>query len=464
MLAIRTIRYSPLVLTPVLAFLLVDCTKTPSSPTLTSQPALARRGGSANNDVLKTSPLDRAWALPGEQVVLSATTRLQGATLKWEQLADKFTLVVPSDNGRYIFTAPELAHPCDEQVHLFRATVTHNGVETSKTVSVYVENPGCHLSTANGLVSDDTTKLLIAKDGALFVGTRNGLTRYKDGETLNATTANDETLQVVTALGQADSMIFVGKARNIPLYPVKGFGVDIITQVQDQGFNWRKTTLYKDNYVTQVYFSPRKPNLPEILTARNYTTPGSVHLEGDLTFISTAIDILKGESIYAAVDYKDRTYFGGDGGIFEVKGSKEKQFDGSQWQGKGGLFGAGSNRSVRALAKDSNDNIWIGLQAGLFEKGGLLQYQPATDKWIGPNALPGGQDVRALAVDSKDNLWIATDNGLTRRSANGEFKNFTGEHGLQSTDIRDLAYSPEKDNLWIATGAGVTRWSLSQLK
>jgi|GEM_PF-6038431 len=425
--------------------------------------ACAPRRGNPNNDAISTSPPDHVWVSPGQQVALSAATKLQGATLTWEMISDTSPQVV-SDNGQYIFTAPQLAHPCDEQVFSFKATATLDGTETSKTISVNVENPGCHLSVANGLVSDDTTKLLIAKDGALFVGTRNGLTRYKDGQTQNATTAgNNETLQIVTALGQSDSLIFVGKARKLALYPTKGFGIDIL-QVQDSGFFWNNTPLYTNDYVSHVYFNPKTPNLPEVLAARNITTPGGVHLSADLSFKSTA-DILQGENIYAAVDYKGMTYFGGDGGIFVVKGHAVGQrFDGSQWQGKGGFLGMASNRSVRALAKDSGDNIWIGLQAGVFEEGGLVRYQPATGTWEGPIKLPGGQDVRALAVDSNDNLWIATDNGLTERKANGEFKNFAGEHGLQSSDIRDLAYSPEKENLWIATGAGVTRWSLAQLR
>jgi ligand-binding sensor domain-containing protein len=120
------------------------------------------------------------------------------------------------------------------------------------------------------------------------------------------------------------------------------------------------------------------------------------------------------------------------------------------------------------LQRDGFGKIWIGLQAGMYEAGGIVQYTPGTSditqgKWSQVTQLPSGNDVRALAVDGNNSLWIATNDGLTLRKADGTLKVFKTSDGLPSNDIRDIAYHIETENLWIATSAGAARWSVPQV-
>ncbi len=418
----------------------------------------------AANEDITISPSDTVWLVPGQKLTLSATSKRPGAQLSWEGVA----------GASYIYEAPTLAYPCETKEVSLTATATLDQIVKTRKMKIFVQNKSCQLNEASGLSSNDTTKLLLGKDKSLYIGTRSGLTWFKDGTATKILLAgNNEILQVVTALAQDDTYLYVGKARKLGPYPIKGFGVDRF-KFRGTRYTPEQQAIFTDNYVSAIFFSRSGDTLvPEVLAAANYTTPGIVHRPTDLASIqgnpTTGSDLLKGESLYAGIEVGNRTYYGGDGGVWEFEDEKLiERFDGNEWNGKGGFLGMGSNRSVRALAADSAGTVWVGLQSGIFAKGGIVSLQPATSdapkaNWSGPVTLTGaGNDVRALAVDSADNLWIATDNGLVRRNVDGVFAVYGANSGLPSNDIRDLVYDANTSNLWIATGAGVQRWSLAQ--
>jgi hypothetical protein len=391
---------------------------------------------------------NEAWIAPGEKLAISATTKLPEATLKWERIIDGNKTPL-SASGQFLFEAPTLDYPCQTKEFFLIATATQGKVEASKTMSVHVQNPVCVLNETSGLTSNETTRLLLASDDTLYVGTKTGLNHFSDGRITKF-----PALQIITALAEVDSSIWIGKAQTFGPQAVRGFGAAKVRYLSGK-YIWDDKASFADNYVSAINSNASRP---EIIAADNYIPNGGVS------------DKLKGESLYAAITVNQLTYYGGDGGVFVYRDDTSiARFDGSQWRGKSGFLGIGSNRSVRALAHDTSGNIWIGLQAGAFEAGGLVQYRPATGflasgTWAVPIALPGGNDVRSLAVDSEDNLWIATNNGLVRRSNDGRFENYAGRYGLPSADIRDVVYHAQTGHLWIATSQGVVRWSLAQIK
>jgi hypothetical protein len=327
--------------------LIFGCSLESNPKTKSSKTYRARFRGTTPlaSDDIAISAGDTAWLAPGEKLTLLASTKLPGAQLKWEGIANG-TQVVLSQDASLVFEAPALSEPCETKKIPLTASATQGQTVKSRTTTVVVQNKHCLLKESTGISSK----------------------RFER-----------RPVDMKSALG--------------------------------------------------------------------------------------------GERLYAELEFNGRTYYAGDGGIWEYRGDKFiDRFDGSQWNGRSGFLGISSNRSVRALAADESGNIWLGLQSGIFAKGGLVQFQPATNdtpnpSWTGPIALPGaGNDIRALAVDSWSNLWIATDKGLVQRSSNGVFTNFGANSGLPSNDILDVAYDKGTGNLWIETSAGVERWSLAQLR
>ncbi len=86
--------------------------------------------------------------------------------------------------------------------------------------------------------------------------------------------------------------------------------------------------------------------------------------------------------------------------------------------------------SIRAIAGDNSNHLWIGTEGG-----GLLKFNLADMshvRYTRANGLPSNSVLNIL-IDGKENLWCSTYNGLTRFSqAKNEFSNYIVSDGLQS--------------------------------
>lgn len=436
------------------------------------------RGGVKINeasDVIVT-PKDALWLAPGQKVTLLAQSSSKDKSLSWSLLQNG-SLEPVSTNTSFDFVAPELDYPCQiKDILLAAVSTSSDGTNQFKTVSLHVQNPKCTLLSKDGLSHVAVTKLLVASDDSLYIGTQNGLSRYQNGSIEKVESPRrDNPIFIVTALAEVvnqanpgQSTILIGKARKVPPIPFTiGFGLERISRRENFDF-WENTTVTPKKFITALSVSQKENPFPVLLFAEHFQdrSGGGILFSSDTSFSSTSA-ILNGENIYTVLEVGDEQLFGGDGGLFVINKNKlVERFDGRQWNSKGGPFGIGSNRNVRALARDNNGTVWVGLEEGWsFQPGGLVSFEPQRDslrsgKWSEVIRLPKGNDVRALAVDGESNLWIATNNGLTKRNPNGSFTVYDTKDGLPSADISDVVYDPETGNLWIGTSAGVARWGL----
>lgn len=118
-----------------------------------------------------------------------------------------------------------------------------------------------------------------------------------------------------------------------------------------------------------------------------------------------------------------------------------------------------SNNSIKNIFKDYNGRLWIGTQTG------LNLYQPESDSFLQfgrKDGLPS-EYILGIAEDSKQNLWIATTSGLFKGVYNESMQRFvdieyyTKKEGL-ADNITNLnaIYIDKNDRVFIGSSAGLS--------
>jgi ligand-binding sensor domain-containing protein len=112
-----------------------------------------------------------------------------------------------------------------------------------------------------------------------------------------------------------------------------------------------------------------------------------------------------------------------------------------------------TNNTIRCLAVDSNNTIWIGTDHGLFNYNqGIwnsfnIQNSELTDDYI-----------RALAVDHNNNIWIGTTlSGIFKYDGSSWTNYNTSNSDIADNFIRTISFSPSHE-LWIGTVEGLCRF------
>src|SRR5690606_5418948 len=106
------------------------------------------------------------------------------------------------------------------------------------------------------------------------------------------------------------------------------------------------------------------------------------------------------------------------------------------------------NNSVRAIARDKNQNMWIATWGGK-----VIKYDAQTNRLVSVASL---NDivyvlVSCLLIDTKNNLWIGTPEGIIVYGLdNGNVKPIRTIDGLGDNDISCL-FEDSKGRVWVGT-------------
>jgi len=159
-------------------------------------------------------------------------------------------------------------------------------------------------------------------------------------------------------------------------------------------------------------------------------------LSGNFQPVNEATNI--GPQIYALFQGRDgKLWVGGQNGL----GS----FDGLNWKIFSTTDGLPPN-AVRALADDTNGNLWIGTDGGsLFS---------LHDEKISSAHAPA-DDISCLLADDDGTLWAGTSEHGLARFQNGRWTTFSVDDGLPG----DIGYLVEdgQNNLWLGSYEGLMR-------
>ncbi|MEZ4788930.1 MAG: adenylate/guanylate cyclase domain-containing protein [Flavobacteriales bacterium] len=161
-----------------------------------------------------------------------------------------------------------------------------------------------------------------------------------------------------------------------------------------------------------------------------------------------------------AEDDNGRAWFGTNGGIVILSGR----------DGRGGMRtitaqqGALTDNFIRCLREDDKGYMWIGT-----DHGGLLRYDPRTDRVTGDIELSGTLaegKVTALEVGQSGEIWVGGLNGLRRYlPGSGTPPTFiTEEDGLAGNHVVAI-FRDKKGSIWVgSTVHGITRIDNGQAK
>jgi signal transduction histidine kinase/ligand-binding sensor domain-containing protein len=150
-----------------------------------------------------------------------------------------------------------------------------------------------------------------------------------------------------------------------------------------------------------------------------------------------------GPQIFSLFQSRDgKIWVGGQNGL--------DSFDGKNWNFFSTSDGLPPN-PVRAIADDTNGNLWIGTDGG-----GLFSLR---DGKISTANAPA-KDISCLWLDADNALWVGTSSHGLACLQNGKWKSFSGS----DTIVSDIGYLIQDDqkNLWVGSYEGLMRLSLTK--
>lgn len=154
--------------------------------------------------------------------------------------------------------------------------------------------------------------------------------------------------------------------------------------------------------------------------------------------------------------------------VYDPKGTFDNQLDDEYYHLTSGV-GSGNlpSNKVFCIAKDKNNNIWVGTDNGIGIVSNCSAPGPCDaqipivqyDKFAG--YLFAGNTVRSIAVDGGNRKWVGTDDGVWLLSPNADkiVYRFTAENSpLPSNHIRKIAIDNVTGDVYIGTEAGLVSY------
>jgi ligand-binding sensor domain-containing protein len=115
-----------------------------------------------------------------------------------------------------------------------------------------------------------------------------------------------------------------------------------------------------------------------------------------------------------------------------------------------------TNNTIRCLAVDSNNTIWIGTDHGLFNYN-----QGIWNSFNTQNSELTDDYIRSLAVDYNNHIWIGTTlSGIFKYDGSSWTNYNTSNSDIADNFIRTISFSPSHE-LWIGTVEGLCRYNLN---
>ncbi|MDX2044172.1 MAG: two-component regulator propeller domain-containing protein [Acidobacteriota bacterium] len=319
-------------------------------------------------------------------------------------------------------------------------------------------------SSDQGLPQNSVVDLARTKDGYLWIGTQEGVSRF-DG--INFKTFKDPKFWAEQAiftnviLAASDSSLWVGTREGL-------------NQIKNEQFRtYTATSGLPGKYVTALAEDQSG-------TIWVGTRNGIAKITGEqITTITSKDGLIHDDIRNIAFTDDGSVWVGSDHGLSRIKDGKYEHFteetgltnnkitklfvsrDGALWIGtegglnrfKDGLFSAYTiknglpNNSVYSLAEDAEGALWIGTGTGLsyLLNNQLVDYSKAV------NALR--DQIHSLLVDYEGILWIGTKSNGLYKLRKSKFKVYGEAEGVPRDDIWCVMESRD-GSIWMGLGAG----------
>ncbi|HTX38380.1 MAG TPA: two-component regulator propeller domain-containing protein [Bryobacteraceae bacterium] len=276
-----------------------------------------------------------------------------------------------------------------------------------------------------GLLSPVIRAILEDRAGAIWIGTRGGLNRWKNGA-ISAYTQNDglPAGDVLALAEDRQGRLWIGSSAGLSLIEqgkLTGFrgqsrlaGMDVRSfALAGDGSLWAASSQalarFKDGAVEEWYPRERLP------------------FKGEIRAIAESAD--------------GALWIGTFGdGLLRFAGGRFERFPTGQ-----GLASA----IVFCLRADPDGSLWMGTSGS-----GLNRLRPRNIRMIGAPEGLSAADANAVLETRDGALWIATLGQGLNRYQDGRLRTFTTADGLSSDAVLSLWQSARTGKLWVGTGDG----------
>jgi signal transduction histidine kinase/ligand-binding sensor domain-containing protein len=330
--------------------------------------------------------------------------------------------------------------------------------------------PARTLTTRDGLSSNEIWAIHLARDGALWLGTSAGVTRWRDEKATAFRLGPGRVAATVMAEDQ-EGAIWVG-TRGDGLYRIANDRVSRITstdglsddqvlalEVDHEGSIWVGTEDGLDRVErTVVQALTSEKGLPLGAPGALAWTDGTIWIApvtgglfrgnagaggfGAGRFAAVAAKALAQDRVVAvAPDHRGGLWLAtGSGGLTRLR--PDGRLSSLPTRGL-------TTRSITAVLEDRSGAVWAGTDGGVvrLDGGHVIRYTRA-------DGLPG-DIVRCLLEDRQGTIWVGMAGGLARIRGDS-VTSYTAKDGLAGRDVVSLLEAAD-GNLWAGLWTGLTR-------
>lgn len=358
---------------------------------------------------------------------------------------------------------------CFSCISIFFSISASNVPVPEKKISQYSRRSW---TNDDGLISSATLRIRQSPDGYLWVGTRDGISRF-DGvrftNYLPGVTPGYSGVPVRWVLPTKDGSVWVATDVGLSIYKNgewKSYNSSelgllasyLMVLAEGREGIWvggrNGVALWKDNQLHPVPWLDQMPSktVHQLIEDRNgvlwvATLKGLLRIENNKLQVVEHLADVGISAVYE--DSKGSIWVGGWNGLVA-------QYQNGQWK-KYKLPSSIDTRrpaAPHAFVDDLKGNIWIALyRGGLIRIGSDGQMEALTHE----NGLPNNE-VYDVSVDQEGNLWVAiTSGGGILRLSDGKFINYGVAEGLPKDTITGITKSPD-GAIWLAAPlSGIVR-------
>lgn len=294
-------------------------------------------------------------------------------------------------------------------------------------LNLYRDGQFRRYTTAEGLADNRVLALAESSDGSIWIGTYNGLTRFKGDRFSTYTMRDGLPINVIQKIAEdRDGNLWVGTRNGLARFKEGRF---MVYSVRDG---------LPDNFVRALY----QDHAGKLWVG---TELGLSQFEADHFVPVRAPAGLASFAVFSIhQDREKNLWFGTQGnGLFRLS-------EAGRWEHYTQRDGMPSDRVMEIYQAPEGD-LWVGTDSGLVQlRDGRIQVYAAQEGLAHDYA-------RTIYEDRAGNLWISTGNKQLSRFKDGKFKVYTTKDGLPENLINAIR-EDEAGNLWLGTYGGLVRF------